>query len=348
MSRRRFRSTLVACVFVSSLSSSALAQSDRDRSVARSAADAGADAFDAGHYAEALELFERAESVVDAPTHLLFIARCQEKLGKLVEAHETYLKLLHDKLPPDAPTAFKNAAVKGEAELNALEARLPYVTISVRGDERNRAVVSLDGHELPAAAIGIPIPANPGTHVFAAHTDRARSSDVSVTLREGAKQAVELSLTQVLASSPGQGGAPFESGDGTPQAAADSGSRSTSGQTIVGYVTAGVGVVLAGVGTGFLVSSLNTRAEANDLFAACDGTKAGCSAAQRAEISKVDGDADKSRNVAIGGFALGGAAIVTGVVLILTGGSHGSEQGLGEPHVRLIAGPRFLGAAGTF
>src|SRR5579883_2443273 len=48
----------------------------------------------------------RAEALVHAPTHLLYIARTEAKLGQLVEASETYARIQHEALAPDAPKAF--------------------------------------------------------------------------------------------------------------------------------------------------------------------------------------------------------------------------------------------------
>src|SRR4051812_5156740 len=67
------------------------AQTDHDRAAARSAAEAGADAFEQGHFERSLEFFGRAEQLVHAPPHLLYMARSFVKLGRLVDARETYL-----------------------------------------------------------------------------------------------------------------------------------------------------------------------------------------------------------------------------------------------------------------
>src|SRR5687767_4640019 len=103
---RRSLTALIACLLISSLTPAAGADQTRDRAAARAAADAGADAFEKNDYPQALELFSRAERLYHAPPHLLFIARSLEKLGRLVEAREAYLKLAAEKLPASAPNAF--------------------------------------------------------------------------------------------------------------------------------------------------------------------------------------------------------------------------------------------------
>src|SRR5690348_5663659 len=67
------------------------AATDQERAGARSAASEGIQAFQDGQTEKALKLLEQAESIVHAPTHLLFIALSRAKLGKLVEAREAYI-----------------------------------------------------------------------------------------------------------------------------------------------------------------------------------------------------------------------------------------------------------------
>src|SRR6185369_1760196 len=76
----------------------AQAQTKEQKAGARAAADAGGDAFDAGKYAEAADLFERAERLLHAPPHLLYAARAHAKLGHVVEARELYLTLTREHL----------------------------------------------------------------------------------------------------------------------------------------------------------------------------------------------------------------------------------------------------------
>src|SRR3954453_35629 len=88
---------------------SALAQSDDDRAGARVAATEGVKALNEKRFAEAADLFSRAESLVHSPVHLLYLARAQEKLGRLVQARENYTKITREKYAPDAPDAFRQA-----------------------------------------------------------------------------------------------------------------------------------------------------------------------------------------------------------------------------------------------
>ena len=224
------------------------ADQTRDRAAARAAADAGADAFEKNDYPQALELFSRAERLYHAPPHLLFIARSLEKLGRLVEAREAYLKLASEKLPASAPNAFKSAQASGETELNGIEGRLSHVTLKVRGDQAETAVPTMDGAELPSAMIGIPMPVDPGSHKFSVSNEHGRSEEVTVTLQEGARQTVELALDE-SGSSPTPSSAKEERPAAPVVADSSPAERAGSAQRTWGFVTLGAGAVIAGVGT---------------------------------------------------------------------------------------------------
>ncbi|HEY3256628.1 MAG TPA: hypothetical protein VGJ91_21875, partial [Polyangiaceae bacterium] len=194
---------LVAGICVSIAAHNALAQTDLERATARDAANNGRAAFDAGKYEKAIDYLSRAEQLVHSPTHLLFIARSQAKLGRLVAAHETYLKISRETLPPNAPKAFVSAQNAAEQEQDVLDDRLPSVTVTLAGATSAPDVsVQMDGTLLPAAMIGIPLPADPGEHVFKASGPTITSEPVSVKLAEAAKQNVTLTLRSTGAAAP--------------------------------------------------------------------------------------------------------------------------------------------------
>src|SRR6476661_8447773 len=107
------------------------ADADEHRAGARAAATEGAKAMEEGRYEQAIDLFTRAESLVHAPPHLVYMARSYVKLGKLVRASETYLKVTRETLASNAPKAFSEAQTIANEELAALKGRLPSVTIEV-------------------------------------------------------------------------------------------------------------------------------------------------------------------------------------------------------------------------
>jgi hypothetical protein len=347
--RSRLLALLLAGVW-STTSGVAFADVARDRAAARSAAESGADAFDQGQYERALGLFTRAEELVHAPPHLLFMARSLTKLGRLVEAYEAYMKLVREQQPKNAPSAFVSAHAEAEREVSAVEARIAHVTVVVRGPEADKAIVTMDKTDLPAAVVGIPMPVDPGNHVFSAHTEQVKSKETTVTLRDGANESVALVLpappataTPPRSAAPASEAATQAESHPADRPAPDSGG--ISGQRIAGYITLGLGVAGTGVGTYFLISSLDKRGKANDLYE-CDATQS-CSPAQVAEVGNLDDEADRSRNLAIASYAVGAAGIVTGLVLLLTDSSSTARPGAVRD-VHLVAGLRSLAVAGRF
>src|SRR6185295_6955519 len=70
--------------------SSAFAQDAGIRTAARDLATQGAQAFEAGEYAQASDFFRRAHELVPAPSIALLQARSLAKLGQLLEAIDIY------------------------------------------------------------------------------------------------------------------------------------------------------------------------------------------------------------------------------------------------------------------
>ncbi|HEV8550913.1 MAG TPA: hypothetical protein VGQ57_17825, partial [Polyangiaceae bacterium] len=251
------------------------------------------------------------------------------------------------------PKAFRSAHKDAEQEVGAVEGRIAHVTITVAGPDAEKAVVNMDKIDLPSAVVGIPMPVDPGSHLFYAHTERVKSNALTVTLRDAGSDSVNLVLPNPppdapLSSSATTGGTGSkEQGPGQDQPATTSGSH-ISGQRIAGYVTLGVGAVGVGVGSYFLVNMLHKRGDANDLFA-CN-SDASCSPGTEEKVLALDGDADKERNKAIVSYSIGGAALVTGLVLLLTDSPSPAAPatGSGIHDVHVLAGLGSVGLSGRF
>lgn len=340
----------ISLIFAPSL---AFAQTDLERAAAREAAEAGRAQFEAGRYAEAIDSFSRAQQLVAAPPHLLFLARAQAKLGKLVEAHENYIKITRETLPPKSPKAFVDAQSAAERELEALEARIPSVTIAVQGAPATAVSVLMDGATLSAAMIGMPLPVDPGQHVFEARGPSAQSAPVTITVSEGGKETVMLTLrpTGAAASPPPTQSSASPAGttlSSDPLSSGDTVHSSGSGLRVGSYVAFGVGAVGLGVGTYFLVKSGSTRDSATNLFNTCNATPP-CSYSDKAQIDSKDHDADSQRNIGAGALVVGGVGVATGVTLLILSSHHSAASARSEaPHVTPVFGFRSLGLVGTF
>jgi hypothetical protein len=334
---------------------------DNERAGARAAATEGAKAFDEKRYADAADLFSRAESVVHSPVHLLYIARSQAGLGALVKAQETYRKLAREDLSANAPPAFRKAVEDGNRELKELEPRLPYVTVTVPG--RSDAVVEMDGKRVPPALVGVPLPVDPGAHQFKA-TAEGMKKELSVTLKEGERQNVTLTLEPGQAPAgapPGAAAAPTPAPGAvgpaatpaSPEAApastppvSDTGT-SGKGMRIGGYIGLGVGAAGIVVGSIFLAQRAGAKSDkADEIFNRCNATPTGCGAADKAQIQKLDDDAKSSKTtLAVVGYAVGGVGLAAGITLLLLAPK---SQSTAAPHVTPYVSHNSVGLQGSF
>jgi hypothetical protein len=342
---------ILACSLMCSWASVSRAQSASERAAARAAANSGRAAFDQGNFTQAVDYFTRAESLLHAPTHLLFLARAQTKLGHLVDAHENYSRILHEEVGPSSPDAFKRAHADAEKEAAALEPRLASITVSVRGAS-STLHVQMDDKELPAAMVGIAIPADAGAHSFKASADDADSEPASVTLKEGEQQTVTLTLTPHAPNRTEATPAPRATAATEPLSPPADSAR-PDGKRIAGYVALGVGVVGVGVGSYFALKSASARKDANDAYASCQSAlmSTSCSSAaapgSAANVQRLDSNASSQRNVAFAGFIGGGVALAAGVTLLVLD-AHSSTKSETAARVTPVVGLGSLGLVGSF
>lgn len=152
----------------------------------------------ANDWAGALSSFESVAQVTMTPQVRFHIARCQHRLGKLLEALGGYKWASHEaSSDPKAATDPKLAELIREAEAGIVEveAKIPKLTIT-RGQGAAAASITLDGVALGETSVGKEIQVNPGGHTISYSLPDGRSDQKVVTLQEGDSQTVELSFEQ--------------------------------------------------------------------------------------------------------------------------------------------------------
>jgi hypothetical protein len=324
------------------------AQTKEQKAGARAAAEAGGDAFDAGKYAEAADLFERAERLVHAPPHLLYAARSHVKLGHLVEARELYLTLTREQLPDSAPRPFRDAVQMGEKELAELEPRIGYVSVVVQGGAgASSVVVTRNGQPMPAELLGVPTPSNPGEYSYQATAEGMESTATSIKLRDGARETVLLTLRDIPGyvkkdPAPGTAGSGALSGSGSLRTPAHGDGGASGGRPLLVGSIAGFGVAVAGgiVGTLFLMKSSDSK-EAAD--AKCRPT---CLKEDEQEITKLDDDATLQQGIGIAGLVTGGVGLAAGITLLILDQNRSTVQS--GARVTPVIGTNYLGIRGSF
>lgn len=296
-------------------------------------------------------MFLRAESLVHSPVHLSYIGQCQANLGRLVEAHETYIRLSREELPANAREAVKRAVSEAGERAKQLEPRLPYLAIKVEGlAPGEKAEVTLNGTVVPAALIGIPAPTNPGEYVVRATAPGKDSGDVSVALQEGQRKdaVVMLQSTGVVppptpVAATGTSSAPSDTS--TPQ---DGGVQSdNSTLKLPAYIALGVGAVGVGLGTYFALDAGNAADEADDM---CGGSRSSCSLQPGVtpdDVESKNDQAGSSRTAAIVSFVVGGAGLAAGATLFVLSMRDTSESAE-QPGVVPYVGFGEAGVVGRF
>ncbi len=283
---------------------------------ARAIGGEGLKLFNSGKWQEALEMFRRAESEFHAVTLVLYMAHCQRMLGKLVDARSLYQQIAGETLGPDKPNQFVTAQIQARAELERLRPRIPVLVLTFKGAVADRVRVTLDGALVPVSERAS-LALDPGEHALVATVEHAAPIHRKITLNEGVTARVELAFDlDVEPESP---------------------PRSSAAPAVIAF---SVGAV--GLGVGAITGAL-ALAQASDLKARCLPTNH-CPAADRPSADTAKKLADASTV----GLIAGGAAILTGVVLVLVRSSGGVAQRTEASPVRFNVGLGVVTMEGAF
>jgi len=332
MRRKFFIGLFAASSLVLAPASLSAQAPDADRVTARAMAEEGQAALERRDYRVAEDRFTRADALIHAPTLMLGLARAQLGLGKLVEAHESYQRILREGVKPGAPPAFSKAVSEAGKEVEAVAGRLAWVTLDV--SPAADAEVTLDGMAVPRAALGFKRPVNPGTHRLRVTAPGYLSREETFSLSEAAKTALTIQLmpdpgARIATADVAAGAQGTAKGstavDPRAGAAGDREKNNAMGggplDSDVGVsdrgranrIAGGVSVILGGAGlvTGAVAGGLALR-KRNELKDACP--EGACRADRQNDIDTFH----KLTTVSTIGFIAGAVGVSAGVVLFLT------------------------------
>lgn len=337
--RPLFVATSLALIFATapSFAQAPVVVDDATRSAARTLTEQGLSLFDSRQFEAALDMLSRADDLVRLPTTGLNLARTYAQVGKLVEASEKYLAVTKLELDESVAPAQRKAQGRAQAERAALLPRLASLEIAVEPAAPN-AVITLDGHPMPKALIGIRRPANPGSHTVVL-TLNGQAITQSVMLTEGHSQRLVLrpvlpppkpELAPPPPPSPAEAPsalvvavpppvlAPLDRTE-APDRGGAAEQPSSSGARIAGVVfTALGGAGLASAG----VLGLVTMSTVGDLTSCTDDL-----ACSRGDQEAFLASAVDQQNAAIVALSVGGGLALTGVVLLAVSSDSGDSQG---------------------
>jgi len=267
---------------------------EETRTVARELARDGAELADAGKCADAVDLFERAYTLVGAPTIAVMRARCLVQLGRLIEALEAYERALRHAQQPSDPDAFKQAVKDAAVEAQELRIRIPRLNVTVRGPgaDSTELSVRLDGRVMAPALLGVPRPIDPGPHRLEATVAEQSRAFQEISLEEGRSYALELQLEPTAKT-----------------AWHSSKPEASNAQRTFGWVALGVGAtgLAAGAVTALLASDRQSTLDEK------------CTAGRCPESARDDLDAFQTlRTASFIAYGVGFGAAAAGGVLLLT------------------------------
>ena len=304
--RGSMRSLAVVC-FLLLLAGTAGAQTvdPATRGAARTLGNDGVKAYQANDYATASEKFEKAYSLLRAPSLGLWSARALVRLGRLVEASERYLEVTRLTVSGGDEAVQKQAQADARTELDALGPRIPSIVIVIEGATPSEVTVNLQGVDVASELVGERRPANPGRVVV---IGRRGEEEVraEADLGEGEQKTLRLAFAPIRA---GAGTAAVTQVTAPP--AGEYKGKPGSTQRLLGWISIGVGGAGLAVGGVFGSMAMGTQSDLDDSGACVDQK---CAPSQKDEVDTLG----TQRTVSTVGFIAGGVLAATGIVLVVT------------------------------
>jgi hypothetical protein len=263
----------------------------------------GRAAMAAGSYDVACAKFAESERFDPRVGTLINSALCEEARRGLSTARRYWEQAT------DLARATGDARIAYTTEhFDAIDRRVPRLTIRLAANAPADAVVHRDDVALGAASLGTALPVDPGAHaIVAVASHHADGAIVDVTLAEGESKEIVVGpgdpIPEAAAPDPEPASPPTASPATTPEP-----KRALGPWRIAAIATGSAGVIGLGLGTYFGVRALDGK---NGSPGTCTGDvcdTAG-SAARR--------DAIRSADTSTVAFIAGGALVAAGVVLWL-------------------------------
>lgn len=279
-----------------------------------------------GDHAAAIELGMQALEIRATPSLRLLLAQEHQELAHHVDALDQATACFRE---AEADASLRNREViirECRAIAAAAEPRVARLVVRVTPRNAPGLRVRIGSNELPASLIGIPVPTMPGPVTVVVSAAGASEERRAVTLRAGGEESVAVTLAMREAAEPA---ASSSERAPEPVVVAQRESSGTGGlRRTLGWVALGAGVVGLGVGIGgalmrgAAVDAYNTEQLAAG--GACPGTD--FSGVQPGACQDHLDRGATGGAMMWGGLIGGGVLGVTGVVLLLTGGSSQEAQ----------------------
>jgi hypothetical protein len=297
-------------------------QTKTEIDMARSLMDEGDAKLERGDARGALRSYRAAHTIMNVPTTGIEVARVEAKLGHLVEARKVALDVVRTPVKAQEPKPFREARSDAQLLADALETRIPRITIAIKGVPNTATIeLKIDGRILPSEDVREPVPVDPGKHEVVLSVSGGEPESRTITVSENEKRTVTF-------------------GDGSPSSDQDKPVQRTSPLVFVGFGLGGAGLI-AGAITGGL--SLSRAGEVEKICR--DGT---CPSQTDLDKAKpLHDSAYTLANVSNVAFAVGLIGVGLGVTGLLLGGS-ADKKPKTESAFRVFVGPNGALIRGSF
>jgi hypothetical protein len=267
--------------------------------------DRGVEALEAGHLGEACPAIEESYKLDPRPGTLFTLAECEAKQGKVASAvkrYDDYLAL-YAALPADRKKKQGDRETVAREQVAILLPLVPELTLTMPPGAPPETLVLCDGAPVDRAALGTALRVDPGEHAIVVRTPDGATTETRVAIHKGEKTAVLLEM-KLSPAIPGATDAPVASPATEPRG---------STQRVVAGVVGGAGVASIVVGSVLGVMAKNAW---DQVVSQCanPALHTGCAPSDEGKYASAGRMADGST----ASFVLGGAAVVTGVVVWLT------------------------------
>ncbi len=274
-----------------------------DLAAAEALFDDGKRLMESGNYAEACPKLEASVRVDVGIGAILYLAECNVHIGRTASAWGEFREAAalaasrHDT---------RESLARGRAA--ELEPRLSRLVVTVSGTHAS-VVVRRDGDVLDPAVWATPVPVDPGVHTVEALAPGKSPFRAEVAV--GPDGATSTVIVPELTDAPAARTSVTPDAPVREAAAVEHPRRALGGQRIAALGAGGLGVVGVALGTYFAVRA-KARLDDSNGDGHCHGNQCDAYGVQARN------DAGQQADLATAAFAIGGAALATGVVLWLT------------------------------
>lgn len=296
------------------------ARAQTDSAAARALFAEGRQLMSADEYAEACPKFEESLRLDPGMGTQFNLAHCWEKLGRTASAWALFLDVAAAARASNQPE--REAAAKDRA--SALEAKLTRLRIVVPEPAAD-AKIFRDEQEVGKAAWGTAMPVDPGNHLIRVSAPGKKEWTHEVQLPTAART---FSITvPPLEELPVAQAAPEETQPSPVLEARPAHGGGSSGSSVTALVVGGIGIAALATGTVFALQGYADNREALELCRAgedmntCEG-----GAPERERHKQLVEDAKREQLIGLVTLGVGGAAVITATLLLLTASGDTPEQ----------------------